>query len=112
MIQTVTDTVVSEAEQDGQSVVTSLDNVQPPDSASIELRDAADQVLQTASNELSDLRIAVRRRDHAAMRKTLADLEQTLEKVQKLQDSTRSGCCSWAWASSPRSVASSTSATS
>jgi hypothetical protein len=88
MIATMTDSVVSDAEQDAQSVVNSLDAVQPPDVKSIQLRDAADQVLQDASSELSDLRIYVRRHDHPNMQMTFDELTKTLADVQKLQGST------------------------
>jgi hypothetical protein len=88
MLSTVTDEIVSEAEQDAQSVLTSLDSVQPPDGASVKLRDAADQVLQNAASELSDLRIAERRHDTPSIRKMLAELSKSLADVQKLQDST------------------------
>jgi hypothetical protein len=50
MLSTITDELISEAEQDSQSVSTSLDSVQPPNQESISLRDRADSVLQDASN--------------------------------------------------------------
>lgn len=88
MLHTVTDTVVTNAERDAQSVVTSLDSVQPPDPGSISLRNNADDVLQQAASQLADLRIAVRRRDQAGMRSTLNELGATLAGVQHLQDVT------------------------
>jgi hypothetical protein len=88
LLDTVADQTISDAEQDAQSVLTSLDSVQPPDQASITLRSGADQVLQDASSQLSDLRIAQRRSDRDSMRHTLGDLATTLTKVQKLQDQT------------------------
>jgi hypothetical protein len=88
MLFNVTDTVVSDAEQDAQSVLSSLDSVQPPDAASVKLRDAADQVLQNAAGELADLRIALRRHDRADERQVLQALTRTLSKVNQLQDST------------------------
>jgi hypothetical protein len=84
---TFADQVISQAEQDAQSVVGQLDSVQPPDEQSIQLRDQADEVLQAAAGQLSDLRIAERRGDDAAMRQSLTDLASSLDKVQKLQDS-------------------------
>lgn len=84
---TFADQVISDAEQDAQSVVGQLDSVQPPDDASIKLRNQADDVLQTAAGQLSDLRIAQRRGDETAMRQSLKDLSDSLAKVQKLQDS-------------------------
>jgi hypothetical protein len=86
MLFNVTDTVVSDAEQDAQSVLSSLDSVQPPDAASVKLRDSADQVLQNAAGELADLRIAFRRHDRAGERQVLAALTRTLSKVTQLQD--------------------------
>lgn len=88
MIANVTDTIVSQAEQDAQSVLTALDSRQPPDEASVNLKSDADQPLQAAAGELTDLRIAVRRDDHAGERKSLSDLAKTLEQLKKLQAST------------------------
>jgi hypothetical protein len=87
MLQTASDNVVSDAENDAQSVVTSLSVVQPPDEISIQLRSRAEDVLQNAANELSDLRIALRRDDKAGMRSALAELGKTLADVQHLQES-------------------------
>ncbi|HEU5270447.1 MAG TPA: hypothetical protein VFU36_11040 [Jatrophihabitans sp.] len=84
---TYADQVISDAEQDAQSVVGQLDSVQPPDEASITLRNQADDVLQNAAGQLSDLRIAQRRGDKAGMRQSLKDLSDSLAKVQQLQDS-------------------------
>lgn len=88
MIASVTDNVVSQAEQDAQSVLTALDGRQPPDEASVQLKIHADQPLQDAADELTDLRIAVRRGDHAGERKSLSDLAKTLKDLQQLQAST------------------------
>jgi hypothetical protein len=88
LLDTVADQTISDAEQDSQSVSTSLGSVQPPDQTSIALRTQADQVLQDASSQLSDLRIAQRRGDQASMRDALDKLARTLAGVQKLQDQT------------------------
>jgi hypothetical protein len=88
MLHTITDNVVTEAETDAESVLTSLDSVQPPNHASISLRNDADDVLQQAASQLAALRIEVRRRDQAGMQTTLQDLGKTLGSVQHLQDST------------------------
>jgi hypothetical protein len=85
-ISTFTDSVITDAERDAQSVLTALDSVQPPDQQSIELRDKADPILQQAASQLSDLRIAQRRNDRAAMAQTMGDLSHTLGDVQQLQD--------------------------
>jgi hypothetical protein len=79
------DQVISDAEQDAQSVVGQLDSVQPPDAQSSDLRNQADDVLQAAASQLSDLRIAQRRGDTSGMRQALSDLSDSLAKVQKLQ---------------------------
>ena len=85
MLHNLTDNTVTDAENDADSVLASLDSVQPPDAASVDLRDRADSTLQTASGQLSDLRIAVRRGDRAAMRSALDDLGRTLADLQRLQ---------------------------
>lgn len=86
MLYTVTDNVVTNAENDAQSVVNSLDTVQPPDASTVQLRSNADDVLQNAASELADLRIALRRGDQDGMRSAIGDLTKTLGDVQHLQD--------------------------
>jgi hypothetical protein len=86
MTQSLLDTVVTDAENDSQSVLTAFETVQPPDAASIRLRTSADNVLQDAAGNLSDLRIAVRRSDRDAKTKLIADLDQSIAELQKLQD--------------------------
>jgi hypothetical protein len=88
MLRTVTDNVVTDAENDAGSVVTALDSVQPPDSASLTLRDQAGDILQNASSQLADLRIALRRNDKPGMRAAMDDLGKTLVDVRHLQDTT------------------------
>lgn len=88
MLHTLTDNVVTNAERDANSVVTSLGSVQPPDAAMVVLRNTANDVLQQAASQLADLRIAVRRGDRDGMRATAADLGKTLAAVQHLQDVT------------------------
>jgi hypothetical protein len=85
-IANVTDTIVSNDEEDAQSVLAALDSRQPPDARSIALKKTADGPLQDAANELTDLRIAVRRNDADAERRALADLAKTLAQLKKLQD--------------------------
>jgi Asp-tRNA(Asn)/Glu-tRNA(Gln) amidotransferase A subunit family amidase len=84
MISTVTDTVVSQSEQDAESVVAALDSVQPPDARSIELRTRADDILQATSNRLSDLRIAIRRNDKRSVRDVLGQLDQSVHDLTSL----------------------------
>jgi hypothetical protein len=69
-------------------VLTALDSRQPPDAASVKLKSQADQPLQDAASELTDLRIAVRRNDKDQQRRSLSDLSKTLDKLKKLQAST------------------------
>ncbi|HYU04199.1 MAG TPA: hypothetical protein VEL02_10200 [Jatrophihabitantaceae bacterium] len=88
MLRTVTDNVVTDAENDAGSVVTALDSVQPPDAVSVKLRDHADEILQDASSQLADLRIALRRNDEPGMRAAMDDLANTLVEAEHLQDST------------------------
>jgi hypothetical protein len=88
MLRTVTDNVVTDAENDAGSVVTALDSVQPPDAASVKLRDHAGEILQDASSQLADLRIALRRNDKLGMRVAMDDLAKTLVEVEHLQDTT------------------------
>jgi hypothetical protein len=88
MLRTVTDNVVTDAENDAGSVVTTLDSVQPPDAASVKLRDQADDILQDASSQLADLRIALRRNDKPGIRAAMDDLAKTLVEVEYLQDRT------------------------
>jgi hypothetical protein len=88
MIANVTDTVVSQAEQDAQSVLVALDSRQPPDAESVRVKSDADQPLQAAANELTDLRIAVRRSDRAQQHRSLSALAKTLKDLEKLQAST------------------------
>jgi hypothetical protein len=87
MTQSLLDTVVTDAENDAQSVLTAFETVQPPDPASIRLRTSADDVLQEAASNLSDLRIAVRRSDRGAKAKLVADLDKSTEDLQRLEGS-------------------------
>jgi hypothetical protein len=86
LLDSFSDTLITDAEQDAQSVVTSLGSVQPPDEPSTALRDNANSVLQDASDQISDLRIAQRRGDVHGMKQALHQLDTTLSEVQKLQD--------------------------
>jgi hypothetical protein len=87
MTQSLLDTVVTDAENDAQSVLTAFETVQPPDPASVRLRTSTDNVLQDAASNLSDLRIAVRRSDRGAKVKLVADLNKSTEDLQQLAGS-------------------------
>lgn len=79
------DTVVSHAESDAGSVVTAIDTRQPPDEASMRLKDQVDQPLTTASGALTDLRIALRRSDRQGVEQALKDLDKPLQQFQQLK---------------------------
>jgi hypothetical protein len=87
MIATVIDTIVSEDEQDAQSVLTALDSRQPPDAAAMAMKARADGPLQAAAGQLTDLRIAVRRGDRDGERRAVADLSKAVAQLRTLRDS-------------------------
>jgi hypothetical protein len=82
--QALADTVVSNAEQDAQSVLTAFDSRQPPDEQADHTRNSADSPLQAAGNSLTDLRVALRMQDHAQISQALDSLAATLPKLQTL----------------------------
>ena len=86
MLATLTDTVVTNAENDASSVQSSFDTRQPPDARSIRLKNVVDTPLQNATSQLTDLRIAVRRADQQAMQSALDDLAKTTAALSKLQE--------------------------
>lgn len=86
LTEAVRDTVISNAENDSQSVLSAFETVQPPDHAMIALRGKADTVFQQAASDITDLRIATRAGNRAATRDSLASLRQILTKLQPLQD--------------------------
>jgi hypothetical protein len=80
---TFTDAVVTDAEKDADSVQTTLDSRQPPDTRSIALKDQADQAVQSAVTGLTDLRIAVRRNDIHGIRRAQAELAKVLPQLER-----------------------------
>lgn len=84
MLHTVTDTVVSDAEEDADSVQTTIESRQPPDDASDQLRQQVEEPLQQATSLLTDLRIAVRDDDHDAQRAAADALDGPLSAFQQL----------------------------
>jgi len=84
MLHTVTDTVVSDAEQDADSVQTTIESRQPPDDESDQLRQQVEQPLQQAASLLTDLRIAVRDNDHGKQRATADALAEPLAAFEQL----------------------------
>jgi hypothetical protein len=82
MLGTYGEVVLSNAEQDLESVQQSFDSIQPPDlSTSDKLRNGLDPVLSTASSDLTDLRIAARRDDSVQMKRLLQDLVKVASKL-------------------------------
>jgi hypothetical protein len=78
------DAVVTDAEKDADSVQTTLDSRQPPDSRSVTLMKQADQAVQAAVTGLTDLRIAVRRDDARAIRAAQGELASALRQLNRL----------------------------
>ena len=68
------DTMITEAETDVGSIISTYDSRQPPTSAAIALKNKLDKPLQQISSALTDLRIALRRGDHAGVAKAAAAL--------------------------------------
>lgn len=85
MIESVTDTVVSDAENDAQSVLSAFETVQPPSERMVLLRSTVDTPLQDAASNISDLRIAERRNERPGERKALGELAKSVAELQKLQ---------------------------
>jgi hypothetical protein len=86
LLGSVTDTTITEAENDAGSVLTAFEAVQPPDDAMVTLRSAADDTIQAAVGNLADLRIAMRRGDADGMRQAIAEIEDSIGKLRELQD--------------------------
>jgi hypothetical protein len=78
-----TDAVVTDAEKDADSVQTTLDSRQPPDTRSIALKNQADQAIQSAVTGLADLRIAVRRGDVNGIRQARAELAKARGQLER-----------------------------
>jgi hypothetical protein len=83
--QPLADTVVSNAEQDAQSVITAFDSRQPPGQRSDQRRTAIDQPLRDAGNQLTDLRVALRMSDRTQMRQLIHKLAATADALQAEQ---------------------------
>lgn len=77
---------LAEADDDASAVVDTFDSVQPPDSASDELRSKLDDVLQQTVSTLDDLRIAVRRGHLDELPKLAQPLTGLSDKLEKLQE--------------------------
>jgi len=77
--------VVSQAEDDATSVQQTFDSRQPPDSASDELRQRADDVIEKVVSAISDARIGVRGGDLSGLADAAAQLHGLLPDLQRLQ---------------------------
>jgi hypothetical protein len=72
---------IAEAEQDADSIQGAFDSIQPPDRSSDHLRDRLDQLLSTATDVVSRMRIAARRSDFGEVQqlaRSLSDVSQKL----------------------------------
>jgi hypothetical protein len=67
---------LSEAEKDASGAQATFDSIQPPDTASDELRDQLDAMLTQAVGILSELRIKARRHELPALAAVAAPLEE------------------------------------
>jgi len=79
------DTTVSDAETDAGSVQTTFDSRQPPDPASLRLRDRVDGPLSASVDALQQLRIALRAGDPGRVRAALAQVHAGAESFDRLQ---------------------------
>jgi len=83
VLRNVADAIISDAESDGDSVVTALDDVQPPDAASVARWRTAHDLLSKASDSLTELRIAERRHADSDVRKVLAELTNASDELRR-----------------------------
>src|SRR5437764_1855598 len=74
-----TDDSITEAENDAGSVNSTFSSRQPPDARSDVLRQKMSQALSDATSALTDLRVAVRMDDPAAVRKALGEVGKSLK---------------------------------
>jgi hypothetical protein len=72
---------IADAERDASSIQGAFDSIQPPAHRSDELRDQLDALLTQAVSDLSDMRIAVRRGDFAAVKQVGRSLRSVSDKL-------------------------------
>ena len=82
---TFTDGNVTDAENDADSVNSTFTSRQPPDAGSGALRQKMLRALSDGTSALTDLRVAVRMDDPAAVRKALAEVGKSLKTFSDLQ---------------------------
>jgi hypothetical protein len=80
-----TDDSITQAENDADSVNSTFTSRQPPDTRSDALRQKMSQALSDATSALTDLRVAVRMDDPAAVRKALGEVGKSLKTFTDLQ---------------------------
>lgn len=80
------DTLVTHTEDNCGSISTTYGSRQPPDDRSLALRKQADPAIQQTCSTIGDLRIALRRADHDAVRQALDDLEKSVKPLESLQE--------------------------
>jgi hypothetical protein len=80
-----TDGNVTDAENDADSVNSTFTSRQPPDARSDALRQKMLQALSDGTSALTDLRVAVRMDDPAAVRKALGEVGKSLKSFSDLQ---------------------------
>jgi hypothetical protein len=80
-----TDGNVTDAENDADSVNSTFSSRQPPDARSDALRQTMDHALSDATSALTDLRVAVRMGNPAAVRKALGEVGRSLQAFDRLQ---------------------------
>ena len=79
----------NDAENDADSVNSTFTSRQPPDAGSGALRQTMAQALSDGTSALTDLRVAVRMDDPAAVRKALAEVGKSLKTFNHLQQELR-----------------------
>lgn len=80
-----TDGNVTDAENDADSVDSTFSSRQPPDARSDALRQKMSQALSDGTSALTDLRVAVRMKDRAQVKKALAEVGKSLKTFDDLQ---------------------------
>lgn len=84
LLHTVADGLVTRAEDEAESIASGLRSVQPPDDASVRLMKRSLPVLEGVADALTDLRLALRRRDETAMKAALSDLAERAAQLPSL----------------------------
>jgi len=77
--------VISQAEDDANSVQQTFDSRQPPTHASDQLRQRADQTIEDVVSAITDARIAARSGDEASLADSAGQIRKLIPDLQKLQ---------------------------